>query len=159
MDYAAFPTDALPKGHHDCVSLLLSESARYKDLVLEYCNLALSPSLNETQQAQMEAILLAAVKNPLLSLWIDEADHWVAHRLHLMDETFLQQQQAKLRQVLSQPWIDAFWADLQHCTKTLQLYLSRLGIYAGAIDGVMGPMTEMALETWRHTSPGDLALD
>ncbi len=134
-------------------------SDRYQALILNYCTLALQPELSEADEAAMGEILAQAVEDPLLSFWLDEADHWLGHQLQLLQEDTLKHQQGKLRRQLGQTWINAFLDDLQQRTKALQAYLKRVGLYSGAIDGVMGPRTVVAVESLQHHEPDVLPLE
>lgn len=127
--------------------------------LIDYCTLALQSTLTIDDEDRLEAILTQAVDDPLLSFWLDEADGWVGEQLDLLSEQALEQQQGKLRRIIGQTWVDTLWADLQHRTKALQAYLTRVGVYSGAIDGILGPNTQHAIESLKTTYPDDLPLE
>lgn len=131
---------------------------QHRPTLIDYCTLALQPHLSADDESRLGAILDRAVDDPWLSFWLDEADGWVGEHLQLLPEEALRQQQSKLRRTLSQTWVDTFWNDLQHRTKALQTYLKRVGVYSGAIDGIMGPTTQRAVESLRATYPDGLPL-
>lgn len=127
--------------------------------LIDYCTLALQSTLSGDDEARLEDILAQAVDDPLLSFWLDEADGWVGEQLDLLSEEALKQQQGKLRRIIGQTWVDTLWADLQHRTKALQAYLTRVGVYSGAIDGILGPNTQHAIESLKTAYPDDLPLE
>ncbi|MFQ4135231.1 peptidoglycan-binding domain-containing protein [Nodosilinea sp. PGN35] len=131
---------------------------RHRATLIDYCTLALQPQLSAPDETRLGAILDQAVDDPWLSFWLDEADGWVSEHLQLLPEEALRQQQSKLRRTLSQTWVDTFWNDLQHRTKALQTYLKRVGVYSGAIDGIMGPTTQRAVESLKTAYPDGLPL-
>jgi len=142
----------------DYIGQLIQASTRYTAILQEYCSLATQPTLSTTDEDNLANILQQATQDPLLSFWIDEADHFVAHQLGLIDEAFIAQQQSKLRRAISQTWIDTLWNNLQNRTKALQAYLQRLGFYQGAIDGIEGPFTQAAIRAWQQQSSDDMGL-
>jgi hypothetical protein len=123
-----------------------------------YCGLALQPALTAADEDRLAAILAQAVDDPLLSFWLDEADGWVAEQLNILPPEALRQQQAKLRRTLGQTWVNGVCQDLLSRTKALQTYLRRVGVYSGAIDGVLGPRTQRAIESLQKTYPDELPL-
>ena len=131
---------------------------RHRPTLIEYCTLALQPTLSDADEDRLGTILAQAVDDPLLSFWLDEADDWVGGHLNLLPEEALKQQQGKLRRIIGQTWVDTLWNDLQHRTKALQAYLKRVGVYSGAIDGIMGPRTQHAIESLQTVYPEDLPL-
>ncbi|NJL46906.1 MAG: peptidoglycan-binding protein [Leptolyngbyaceae cyanobacterium SM2_5_2] len=159
MDHApAFDAEPLAMDQ-PATEPLRQRSDPYQSIILNYCTLALQPELSAADEAAMGDILAQSVDDPLLSFWLDEADHWIGHRLGLMPESTLKQQQGKLRRQLGKTWIDAFLDDLQQRTKALQAYLKRAGFYSGAIDGVMGPRTVLAVESLKQQEPEALSLE
>lgn len=138
------------------LSALLVKAEHYKEMLLEYCELALKPSLTDTEQDRMAAILEQGAEDPVLGFWLDEGDHLVAHRLDLIDENLIKTQQDKFRSSLRQNWIEALWHDLQSSTKVLQAYLQCQGVYQGSIDGVMGPSTQDAIRRLKEKQPNAL---
>ncbi len=132
---------------------LLGESPRYQAMILEYCLLALKPALNEAQQDRMAEILQQGIDDPVLNFWLEEGDHLVAHHLGLIDNDFIKTQQDKFRSSIGQGRIGNLWRDLQSRTKVLQAYLHRQGIYHGAIDGIMGPLTQEAMHLLQEQQP------
>lgn len=131
---------------------------QHSSILIDYCTLALQPTLSAADETRLGDILAQAVDDPLLSFWLDEADGWVGEQLGLLPEETLKQQQSKLRRIIGQTWVDTLWHDLQHRTKALQTYLKRVGVYSGAIDGIMGPNTQHAIESLKTTYPDDLPL-
>ncbi|MBE9112860.1 peptidoglycan-binding protein [Nodosilinea sp. LEGE 07298] len=131
---------------------------QHRSILIDYCTLALQPTLSAADETRLNDILAQAVDNPLLSFWLDEADGWVGEQLDLLPEETLKQQQSKLRRIIGQTWVDTLWHDLQHRTKALQAYLKRVGVYSGAIDGIMGPTTQHAIESLKTAYPDDLPL-
>ncbi|ASC72073.1 hypothetical protein XM38_030270 [Halomicronema hongdechloris C2206] len=142
----------------DFVGQLIQASTRYTTTLQEYCYLAMQPTLSAADEDYLANILAQATRDPLLSFWIDEADHFIAHQLGLIDEAFIAQQQGKLRRAISQTWIDTLWSNLQNRTKALQAYLQRLGFYQGAIDGIEGPFTQAAIRAWQQQGSDDMGL-
>lgn len=143
---------------HDLTDLasqsdLASRSDQYKDIILEYCFLALQESLTEADQDRMGEIYEMATEDSALSFWLEEGDHLVAHHLGLVDEEFIRQQQDKLRRAIGHSWIDSLWQDLQSTTKVLQAYLQRQGVYHGSIDGILGPSTQKAMRQLQQEQP------
>ncbi|MGB3309378.1 MAG: peptidoglycan-binding domain-containing protein [Nodosilinea sp.] len=131
---------------------------QHRSNLIKYCTLALQPTLSADDETRLDDILAQAVDDPLLSFWLDEADGWVGEQLDLLPEETLKQQQSKLRRTIGQTWVDTLWHDLQHRTKALQAYLKRVGVYSGAIDGIMGPHTQHAIESLKTVYPDDLPL-
>ncbi|MDJ0708433.1 MAG: hypothetical protein QNJ46_34620 [Leptolyngbyaceae cyanobacterium MO_188.B28] len=117
---------------------------KYKELVYEYCALAVKCTLTDEAADRMVEILQKAESEPLLSFLIDEADHLVAHELGLIDGQLINQQQAKLQQRIETNWIDQLLLDIQLHPRKLQQFLKEQGLYKGAIDGVCGPVMEHA---------------
>ena len=116
----------------------------YKELVYEYCALAVKCTLTDDAADRMVEILRKAESEPLLSFLIDEADHLVAHELGLIDGLLINQQQAKLQQRIETNWIDQLLLDIQLHPRKLQQFLKEQGLYEGPIDGICGPVTEHA---------------
>lgn len=131
---------------------------RHRSTLIDYCTLALQPTLSAADETRLGQILAQAVDDPLLGFWLDEADGWVGEQLKLLPEEAFKQQQGKLRRIIGQTWVDTIWHDLQHRTKALQAYLKRVGVYSGAIDGIMGPTTQHAIESLKTVYPDDLPL-
>lgn len=138
------------------IDILTEESLKHTDLVYEYCTLALQETLTESQAERLTEIFEKAQSDALLSFWIDEADHLIAHRLNLIDEEFVKQQQSRLRQSIRQTWINSLWNDLQNRTKALQTYLKHQGFYKGEIDGICGPSTQEAMQRFERLCPNGL---
>jgi hypothetical protein len=138
------------------LSALLGRSDGYRALLLEYCVLALKPFLTEAEQDRMAAILEMGTEDNVLSFWLEEGDHLVAHHLGLIDEGFIKSQQDQFRRSMGQNRVGNLWRDLQSSTKVLQAYLYRQGFYQGSIDGVMGPSTQEALRKLLEKQPNDL---
>lgn len=131
---------------------------RYRSTLIDYCTLALEPRLSDAGEERMADILAQSVNDPLLSFWLDEADCWVGEHLHLLAEDDLRQQQQKLRRIIGQTWADSLWQDLQNRPQALQEFLKRVGLYSGAIDGIVGPSTRHAIESLKTLYPNDLPL-
>jgi hypothetical protein len=159
MDHApAFKTEPGP-ADQTATELFRQCSGSHQALILNYCTLAMQPTLSEADETKMSEILAQSLADPILSFWLDEADYWVGHHLNLLQDDALKQQQGKLRRRLGQTWINTFLDDLQQRTKTLQAYLKRAGLYSGAIDGVMGPSTVLAVESLRQHESDALPLE
>lgn len=75
---------------------LTQRSLDYKDVIHEYCTLSVQPALTDTQAERLAEILQKSQSEPLLSFWIDEADHILAHALGLLNKEFVEKQQCKL---------------------------------------------------------------
>jgi hypothetical protein len=155
----------------DALDRFNAESLTYKSKVIEYFTLSLLDVLTEPQAERLELILAEATQNTLLSFWIDEVDHVVAHRWNLIDSNFIDEQQTQLLRRLRnfseiETLIDGLKGsvDQMRCAvqqvlsyikqenyssesvQTLQSYLKHVGIYEGEIDGQFGWQTEKALE-------------
>jgi Putative peptidoglycan binding domain len=141
------PMDALRRGLE-----------QHRQTLIDYCTLALQPRLSVADEVRLSAILDQAINDPLLSFWLDEADDWVGEHLNLMPADLLRQQQHRLQRTLGHTWVDTLWNDLQQRTKALQAYLKRVGVYSGAIDGIMGPTTQRAIESLKTAYPDGLPL-
>jgi hypothetical protein len=80
---------------------------KYGDILREYCRLGLQKELTEADTERLTQILTLAESNKELTLLFNEADHFLAHELGLLDiddRSRYEQQQAKLRAKLgSQP--------------------------------------------------------
>ncbi|MGB3202556.1 MAG: peptidoglycan-binding domain-containing protein [Nodosilinea sp.] len=129
---------------------------QHRSILIDYCTLALQPALSAADETRLGHILTQAIDDPLLSFWLDEADGWVGEQLDLLPQNALRQQQRELRRRIGQTWVDTLWHDLQHGTKALQVYLKRVGVYSGAIDGIMGPTTQHAIESLKTAYPDEL---
>jgi hypothetical protein len=134
----------------------LTPPDHYRTMVLEYCRLAIKPTLTEPEQDRMAEILDMGTEDAVLNFWLEEGDHLVAHHLGLIDEDFIHNQQDKFRRAIGQSWIDTLWRDLQSSTKVLQAYLHCQGVYQGSIDGVMGPSTQAAVRQLLEKQPNAL---
>jgi hypothetical protein len=160
MNHAIYNFEHPPLPSADTtMQAFVEASARLQQTILEYCALALQDTLSEPDEIRLEAMLMQATDNSLLSFWLDEADYWVAHCCGDLDEATIAQQQEKLKRIIGQTWVDSLWSDLQNRTKALQAYLQRLGLYAGAIDGIMGPNTQLAMESLRRSYADDFPLE
>lgn len=135
--------------------LLVQQAEQYRNLVSEYCSLAVKLSLDAEQHQRLDEILQQAESVPMLGLLLDEADHLIAHELGMIDENSILQEQEKLKKAyedvkmehLLQRIQNRKQEDVSHFldTFTLQAQLRERGLYKGVIDGVFGPMTEEAL--------------
>lgn len=134
---------------------LLSSAEQHRDILLEYRQLALQPTMTEPEQDRMGEILAIAVDDSTLNFWITEIDHLIAHHLGLIDPDLIEQQQAHLRQAIEPLWDDSRWQNLENHPKALQSYLQHQGFYKGSIDGVVGPSTEEAIRQFKRQHPND----
>lgn len=80
--------------------VFVQECEKYKELLGNYCTLAAKCALTEAEADSMNLILLQAETDTFLSFLIDEADHFLAHELGLIDKTFIHQQQQKFAEHL-----------------------------------------------------------
>lgn len=133
--------------------LTLQELMKYKSILREYCSLSVKPTLTEAEADRIDKILQQAEQEPQLSLLLDEADHIVAHQLHLIDESFITTQQQQFQMALDRYESEQLLAKLEHSSKSetaeVQTALKKEGLYTGAIDGVCGPRTREAVKKWR----------
>ncbi|MGF1568233.1 MAG: peptidoglycan-binding protein [Nodosilinea sp.] len=159
MNHATLSLDDPLHDDRGIVDAFKQASARYHSTIFEYCTLALQPRLSEQDEDRLNDILTHSIDDPLLSFWLDEIDHWVGQQLDLLPEEDLKHQQVKLRRRIGQTWVDGLWNDLQHRTKALQAYLQQIGLYTGAIDGIMGPRTQLALESFKRGGYDDFPLE
>jgi hypothetical protein len=81
-------------------SIDLPLSLETRSIVQEYCYLATLNNLSEQQQERMVEILKVAEADSILDFWINEADHFIGHKLDLIDENSCKNQQARLREYL-----------------------------------------------------------
>lgn len=121
-------------------------SMKYRQILSEYCTLAVCDSLSDRQAERMAELLTQAEADPLLNFWIDEADHLIAHQLGLIDEEVIQSQQNQLRSLIRKAWIDLLLQEIQDKTKAVQTYLKHQGTYQGEVDGQLGPSTHAAIQ-------------
>lgn len=149
------------------------KTLQYHDQIMEYLTLCMADILTEPQADRLGAILEEASKNPLLSFWIDEVDHVVAHQKDLIDADYVEKQQAALRKKIrtfSEIEILVFnlkasikkarevMDSLQnHATnpefvESLQECLKKEGVYEGSVDGKFGQFTQQALEKLEKNS-------
>lgn len=155
-------TDGLPPDPlRPDLKVLLSEtflqaSQQHRELILEYCMLALKPFLSEAEQDRYGEILTQAMEDKGLDFWLEEADHLVAHHLDLIDAAFVKDQQDKLRQAIRYKRFESFWEDLQAQIKVLQTHLKNLGVYNGSIDGMMCPCTQEAINKLQKQQSNDM---
>lgn len=120
---------------------------KYQDILLEYCTLAISDSLNDIQAERMAEIFTQAETDQLLNFWIEEADYLIAHRLGLMGQEFVESQQDQLRSLIRKAWIDLLLVEIQDKTKALQAYLKHQGTYQGEINGNLDSSTHAAIQS------------
>ncbi|TVQ21688.1 MAG: peptidoglycan-binding protein [Leptolyngbya sp. DLM2.Bin15] len=156
----------------DSLEQFQEKSLNHRSNIIEYFTLSLLDVLTEPQAERLEAILDEATQDTLLSFWIDEVDHIVAHKLNLIDSEFINHQQTALLRKMRNPSsemeglvkglkhsVDQMRCSIQqvlsyvkqeNCSQesvqTLQSYLKHEGIYAGEVDGQFGSQTEKALE-------------
>ncbi|MFE4107463.1 peptidoglycan-binding domain-containing protein [Almyronema epifaneia] len=146
------------------VSEALAEAvAHYREIIETYCQIAVQSDLSETEADQLTAILQQAQTDSALSLLLDEADHLLAHKHNLIDESRIRWQQQQLYARLENQWLDQLLQDMQATSRSekaaLQQYLQAQGVYAGAIDGVCGPQMQAALKALTCQEGGDLLFD
>ncbi|MEA5462262.1 peptidoglycan-binding domain-containing protein [Leptothoe sp. PORK10 BA2] len=124
---------------------------QHRELIQAYCQLSVQPNLSDRDTARLDAILATAETDPLISFLIDEADHMLAHLYNFIDDADITEQQEKLQTCLSDEWLNQAFQDLAYrlqssqC-KSLQQYLKTQGFYQGAIDGVLGQVTKVAMQ-------------
>lgn len=130
--------------------------------VLEYCLLAIRPTLSEKEADRMTKILESAQSDKILDFLINEADHFLAHHLDLINESFIKNEQTKLevklREYLISPsneesdtslvWDRDLTDGIHNLSKRLQQELKQRGFDPGPIDGVYGPRTQQALKNF-----------
>lgn len=132
--------------------LNISDHAQHhRELIQAYCQLSVQPNLSDSDTARLDAILATAETDPLISFLIDEADHMLAHLYNFIDEADIVEQQQKLQDRLDGAWLNQACQDLTYRLKvsqckSLQQYLKAKGFYQGAIDGVLGQSTKVAME-------------
>lgn len=124
---------------------------QHRELIQAYCQLSVQPNLSDSDTARLDAILATAETDPLISFLIDEADHMLAHLYKFIDDADITEQQQKLQTCLNDEWLNQAFQDLTYrlqssqC-KSLQQYLKAQGFYQGAIDGVLGQSTKVAMQ-------------
>lgn len=72
-------------------------------IMQEYCQLASRKQLSEQDAERLKEILTLAEANPELTFLLNEADHFMAHELGLLDDSkrkTYKDQQSKLREYL-----------------------------------------------------------
>jgi murein L,D-transpeptidase YcbB/YkuD len=138
------------------VDTIFSIAPDYTNLVREYCQLAVRPTLCESEAERLEEILELAESESWLDFWLNEADHFLAHELDLTDRESIyvcENQQAKLREYIQyesthQTNLELFEQlkqQLQASSKKLQQRLRKRGFDPGPIDGILGPRTQSAI--------------
>ena len=132
---------------------LLGQSEHYQATVLEYCLLAPQPTLRDAQQDRIAESLQQGIDDPVWNFGLEEGDHLVANHWGLIDNDFIIHQQDKFRRAIGEGQMGNLWRDLQSRTKVLQAYLQRQGVYQGAIDGIMGPLTQEAMRLLNEQQP------
>jgi hypothetical protein len=155
--YNSEPLSDLPAD--SSVIAFIKESVKCQQTITDYYALALKPTLSAADEARLGDILLQATEDSLLSFWLDEADYWVAYHRGELDDVTLAVQQDNLKHTIGQTWVDSLWLDLQNHIKVLQTYLQRLGLYAGDIDGIMGPITRSAMASCQQLCVEDLPFE
>ena len=136
---------------------------QYQPTIRKYCALRLQPCLTEAEADFIADLLDQAQQDAKLCLLLDEADHILAHQKDLVDNRAIQAQQAKLRAAIDREWCDRFLRDVtvraQAChvehPQEVQAYLKRKGVYAGAIDGVVGHLTIEAARSLKQQGQVD----
>ncbi len=129
---------------------LTRRAEAHRTVVQEYCEISARTILTDADADRISEILTLAEGDALLSLLIDEADHVLNHLFHVIDESDVVQQQAKLQAAIDASWLDQVLLDASARMqapqrKTLQSYLKDRGLYVGAIDGIVGPETQAAV--------------
>lgn len=148
----------------DTIDGLVGASQGYRDVLREYCVLAMQPTLEDKQANRMEEILELAQADSLLSFLIDEADHILGHELGLIDAVSTHNQQHQLRQALDRDWINIHVEKSRLregqvpvlSLKEAQTRLRAEGLYTGFIDGVYGPKTKQAFQSLRQKLQNNL---
>lgn len=125
--------------------LFFRECLQYRALLSEYFSLAVKCTLTDAEQERLDYILSEAETRALLSFLLDEVDHLVGHELGVINQEFVQQQQANLRQAIATARAEQLVMEIQGRAEELQQVLQSRGLYQGAIDGVYGPRTQEAL--------------
>lgn len=69
-----------------------------KQIIQEYCYLAALKSLSEEHQERMEEILKIAESDEIINFIIAEIDHFIGHKLDIIDETECKNFQAALQE-------------------------------------------------------------
>lgn len=141
----------------DDLEVLLQLALPYKDLLKEYCTLALQPTLQDSGANRLEEILQQAQSEPPLDFLIDEADHILAHELGLIKKEFIQHQQQELKKSLDRLWCERLLQNIsdRQRSEAIQKYLRDKGFYTGAIDGKIGPQTHTALKLLKQENNFD----
>lgn len=140
------------------IEIVIQQSLKYTEIIHEYCTLASQRTLTQMQADRLEKILQEAQKDPWLDFLIDEADHILAHQLGLIKEQVIQHQVHELKKSLDRIWCERILQEIQkqNCSEQIQKYLQEEGLYDGAIDGLIGPRTQTAIELLKqkcHTAP------
>jgi len=84
------------------LTALLPPSAPYRSILLTYGTLALRSHLTAAEAQQLDDILNQATDDPLLSVWLDDLDQWLAQQLPLLSRDAVRQQQAQIQQRIAQ---------------------------------------------------------
>lgn len=71
-----------------------------KSIIQEYCFLVALNSLSEQEARRLGEILEIAKTDPKIHFWTTEADHFMGHKLNLINETECRNFQAKLREYM-----------------------------------------------------------
>lgn len=71
-----------------------------KKIIQEYCCLASLNTLSETEVQRIADILEIAQTDPRINFWITEADHFIGHKLNIINENEHKNLQARLREYL-----------------------------------------------------------
>uniref|UniRef100_UPI001177B1C7 hypothetical protein n=1 Tax=Calothrix rhizosoleniae TaxID=888997 RepID=UPI001177B1C7 len=79
-----------------------------KEIVNEYCQIAVLKNLTEKQAQRMQEILTIAQSDPTIDFFITEADHFIGHWLNIIDENQFKDQQAILSEYLETDYIDKY---------------------------------------------------
>jgi hypothetical protein len=143
------------------------KSLQYQPQIMEYLALSMADTLAEPQADRLGAILDEASENPLLSFWIDEVDHIVAHQKDMVSASYVEKQQTALRRKMRtfceiEALVSSLKASIKHLrevmdnlhdnatdpefVESLQECLRKEGVYNGSVDGQFGQYTQQALE-------------
>jgi hypothetical protein len=141
-------------------TMLNNHALKYRGILQEYYQLCSRTTLNDLEADRIQMILNDAQADPLLSFLIDEADHMLAHQHHLIDDSFIVEQQEHLKNSLDQVWVEELLVDAKvrykdSQRKDIQHFLREKGFYKGSIDGDCGPKTQAAFKEFSATERFD----
>lgn len=128
----------------------------YLNIVREYCKLASRRRLSEPETERLTQILKLAESDSHLDFWLNEADHFLAHELNLINDESIytcENQQARLREYLDSAlareegsqFSKKLKPNLSTSYEKLQQNLKERGFDPGPVDGILGPRTHSAI--------------